>query len=210
MSAMTSAPSRLALCPALLIDASPACSLDRQRIDRRANRTRNRDCRRDEQKFVSLVLLAIVRELLELEDLAHGHAHDRDRDPVPGLVDVLALGDRIRPHLAPPCVAGKRRQLGVLDEIERLEGKTRRIAARIAVPRAELLAALHHAGADDDVVTTLELDLLLLRRAVKIVVGDAVTVVKRVDTLVPGNVEEHAAADHLVLGLLDAAFLRPR
>src|SRR6185503_9401592 len=64
-------------------------SFDRQRIDRRANRAGNRDCRRDEQEFVSLVGGAVVGQLLELEDLAHGHAHDRDRDPVPGLIDAF-------------------------------------------------------------------------------------------------------------------------
>jgi hypothetical protein len=33
-------------------------------------------------------------------------------------------------------------------------------------------------------------------------------VLERVDALEPRHVEEHAAADHLALGLLDAALLR--
>src|SRR6185437_13283906 len=77
--------------------------LDRQRIDRRADCAGDRNRRRDEQEFIDLVGGAVVRELLELEDLAHGHPHDRDRDPVPGLVDaVLAF---VWTHLAAPGVA---------------------------------------------------------------------------------------------------------
>ena len=64
------------------------------------------------------------------------------------------------------------------------------------------------AGAHDDVVAALERDVLFLRGGVEVVVGDAVAVVERVDALVARHVEQHAAADHLVLGLLDAALLR--
>src|SRR6185312_17337772 len=108
MSAMTSAPRRLTLWPTLLTCAS---SLDRQRVDRRTDRAGDRDCRRDEQEFVNAVRSAVVGQFLQLKDLAHGHAHDGNRDPVPGLVDVLALGDLIRPHLAAPGVGGERGKL---------------------------------------------------------------------------------------------------
>src|ERR1035441_7478829 len=64
-------------------------ALDRQRVDSRADRAGDRDRRRHEHELVDLVGGAIVGELLEIEDLSHGHAHDRDRDPVPGLVDAL-------------------------------------------------------------------------------------------------------------------------
>src|SRR6185312_6255023 len=174
--------------------------------DRRADRAGDRDRGRDEQELVDLVGGAVVRQFLQLEDLAHGHAHDRDRDPVPGLVDAgLAL---VRPHLAAPGVAGERRQFGLLDEVECLEREAGGIAARIAVPTAGLLAALHHAGAHDDIVAAFERDVLLLRAREQIVIGDAVAVLKRLDAFVAGDVEQHAAADHLVLGLLDAALLR--
>ena len=43
---------------------------------------------------------------------------------------------------------------------------------------------------------------------VEVLAGDAVAVVERVHALEARHVEEHAAADHLVLGLLDAALLR--
>src|SRR6186713_3384185 len=108
--------------------ASP--SLDRQRIDRRADRAGDRDRRGDEQEFVSLVGGAIVAQLLQLENLAHGHAHDRDGDPVPGLVDtLLAL---VRADFAAPGVGGERRQFRALDPFQGLEGEARRVAARIA------------------------------------------------------------------------------
>src|ERR1035437_1881995 len=55
--------------------ASP--SFDRQRIDRRADRAGDRNGRRHEHELVDLVGGAIVGELLEIEDLAHGHAHDQ-------------------------------------------------------------------------------------------------------------------------------------
>src|SRR5262249_30020757 len=143
---------------------------------------------------------------LELEDLAHGHAHDRDRDPVPRLVDAfLAL---VRADLAAPGVARQRCELGALDPVERLEREARRVAARIAVPAADLLAALHLSGAHDDVVAALDVDALLLRGVVEILAGDAVAVLERLDALEARDVEQHAATDHLVLGLLDAALLR--
>src|SRR5579872_5559187 len=56
-----------------------ARSLDRQRIDRRTDRAGDGDRRRDEHEFIHLVGGAIVCEFLEVEYLAHGHAHDRDR-----------------------------------------------------------------------------------------------------------------------------------
>src|SRR3954462_4342560 len=143
-------------------------SFDGERIDRRADRAGDRDRRRDEQEFVGLVGGAVVGKLLELEDLAHGHAHDRDGDPVPRLIDaLLAL---VRPHFAAPGVGGERGKLDLLDEIERLETKARRVATRIAVPASGLLAALHHAGAHDDVVAALERDVLFFRRAVEVVI----------------------------------------
>src|SRR5664279_5007776 len=146
-------------------------SLDRQRVDRRADRAGDRDRRRHEHELVDLVGGAIVGELLEIEDLAHGHAHDRDRDPMPGLVDaLLAL---VRAHLAAPGIAGKRRQFGALDPFQRLEGEARRVAARIAVPAAGLDAAFHLAGAHDHVIAALERDALLFRRLVEIGTGHA-------------------------------------
>src|ERR1051325_1265298 len=150
--------------------------LDRQGIDRRADAAGDRDRGRDEQELVGLVGGAVLAELLQLEDLAHGHAHDRDGDPVPGLVDaVLAL---VRPHLAAPGVGGERRKLGALDPLQGLEGEARRVAARIAVPAAELLAALHLAGAHDHVIAALELDLLRLGAIVEVLAGDAIAVVE--------------------------------
>src|SRR4051812_11209950 len=96
-------------------------SFDRQRIDRRADRTGDRDGRRDEQKLIGLVGGAILAQFLQLENLAHGHPHDRNGDPVPGLVDaLLAL---VRAHLATPCIGRERGKLGALDPLQSLEGE---------------------------------------------------------------------------------------
>src|SRR3984957_1669269 len=134
---------------------------DRQRIGRRADRASDRDRRRDEHELVDAVGGAILGEVFERENLAHGHAHDRDGDPVPRLVDA-AFGV-VRPHLAAPGVAGQRRELGLGDELQRLESKARRVAAGIAVPATGLETALHLPGAHDDVVAALACGVLLLR-----------------------------------------------
>src|SRR5215213_762653 len=162
--------------PAMTKKGLRAPLLNRQRIDRRSDSARDRYCRRDEQKFVHGVGGAIVGQVLDLENLAHGHAHDRDRDPVPRLVD--ARFRFVRPHLAAPGVACERRQLGALHPLQGFERKTGRITTRITVPAAELLAALHLAGANDDVIAALQLYLLLACRAIEVIARDAVTIVE--------------------------------
>src|SRR5664279_4649923 len=179
---------------------------DRQRVDRRADRAGDRNGRRHEHELVDFVDGAIIRDSLEIEDLSHGHAHDRDGDPVPGLVDaLLAL---VGPHFAAPGVAGKRRQFGAIDPFQRFEREAGRVAARIAVPASSLDAAFHLAGAHDHVIAALERDALLFCRLVEVDAGHAVAVIERFHALEARHVEQHAAADHLVLGLLDAALLR--
>src|SRR5207302_8983155 len=122
----------------------------RQRLGRRATRAGDRQRRRDEQEFVDAVRRAVRGEVGDVEDLAHGKTHDRDRDPVPGLVDA-GLG-LVRPHLAAPGVARDRGNLPAVDPVERLERKPRRITARIAVPATGGELRLHLPGAHDDVV----------------------------------------------------------
>src|SRR6516165_11789006 len=133
-------------------------SFDRQRIGRRTDCAGDRDRWRHEHEFVCTVGGAILGEVLDVKNLAHGHAHDRDRDPVPWLIDA-ALGI-VRAHFATPGVAGERGKLGAGDEFQRLESKARRIAAGIAVPAFGVEATLHLAGAHDDVIAALEFDLL--------------------------------------------------
>ena len=125
---------------------------------------------------------------------------------MPGLVDaLLAL---VGPHFAAPGVAGKRRQFRALDPFQRFEREAGRVAARIAVPASSLDAAFHLAGAHDHVIAALERDALLFCRLVEVDAGHAVAVIERFHALEARHVEQHAAADHLVLGLLDAALLR--
>src|SRR5215813_2191708 len=140
--------------------------LDRQWIHRAPDRAGDRDRGRDEHELVDLVGRAVVGELLEVENLAHGHAHDRDGDPVPRLVDArLGL---VRPHLAAPGIGGKRRELDPLDPFQRLEREAGRISPGVAVPALRRDAALHLPGADDHVVAALHLHVLLLRGLVEI------------------------------------------
>src|SRR5580698_24361 len=141
-------------------------SLDGQWISRRADCASNGNGRRDEHEFVDAVGGAVLGKVFQVEDLAHGHAHDRDRDPVPRLVD--ATFGVVRPYLAAPGVAGERGKLGFGDELERLKGKARCVAARITVPASGLETALHLAGAHDDVVAALERDLMLLRGQIEV------------------------------------------
>src|SRR5262249_30677406 len=171
-----------------------------------SDRAGDRDRRCDEHELVNLVGSAIVSEILQVENLAHGHAHDRDRDPVPGLVDA-AFGV-VRPHLAAPGVACERRKLGASHPFERLEGKARRVSAGITVPAPDLEAALHLAGAHHHVVAALDGHPLRFGGVVEILAGDAVPVLEPFLAERARDVEEDAAAYHLVLGLLDAAFLR--
>src|SRR5262249_15678032 len=164
-----------------------------------SDRAGDRDRRCNEHELVNLVGSAIVGEILQIENLAHGHAHDRDRDPMPGLVD--ATFGVVRPYLASPGVACERRNLAASHPFERLEGRARRASAGIAVPAPGLEAALHLAGAHDHVVAALDGHALRLGGVVEILAGDAVTVLEPFLAERARHVEEDAAAHHLVLGL---------
>jgi hypothetical protein len=155
-----------------------------------------------------LMASGLVGELLDMEDLAHGHPHDGNGDPVPGLVDA-ALGI-VRPDLAAPGVARERRELRARDPIERLESEAGGVAAGIAIPAAGLETALHLSGAHDHVVPALDGHALRPRGIVEILARDAVSVLERLLAARARHIEQDAAADHLVLGLLDPAFLRAR
>jgi len=125
---------------------------------------------------------------------------------VPGLVD--AAFSVVRPHLAAPSVACERRKLGASHPFERLEGKARCVSSGITVPAPDLEAALHLAGAHDHVVAALDGHALRLGGVVEILAGDAVAILERLLAERARDVEQNTAAHHLVLGLLDAAFLR--
>src|SRR3989475_3223765 len=99
-------------------------SFDRQWIGGRAHGAGDGNRRRDEHELVDAVRRAVPGEVGEVEDLAHRQAHDRDRDPVPGLVD--ARFGLVRTHLAAPGVGCDRGNLPAVDSVERLERKPRR------------------------------------------------------------------------------------
>src|ERR1700760_1582280 len=135
----------------------PTASFKRWRVDRRAGRAGDDQRRAAEEELVDLVLVAVFREFLEIEDLAHAQAHCRDHHPVPRLV---RLGGLVRPHLDAPGVGADRGDLLVVAPVAVLELDAGRVAARIAAPGALLHAALHLAGADDDEIAAPDLDVL--------------------------------------------------
>src|SRR5262245_38813547 len=175
--------------------------LDRLRINGRAGAAGDDQRRAAEEELVDTVGVAVLGQLLEIEDFAHAQAHGRDHHPVPGLV---RLGGLVRPHLDAPGVGADRGDLLVLAPVAVLELDPGRIAAGIAAPLLLLQASLHLAGADDDEVAAADRDVLVLGALVELVVGDGFSILQPVDAAEAGDVEEHATTDHLVLGVLDA------
>src|SRR6266540_713881 len=180
---------------------TPTASLDRLRVDRRAGAAGDDERGAAEEELVDAVGVAILGQLLEIEDFAHAQAHGRDHHPVPGL---LRLGGLVRPHLDAPGVGADRRDLLVLAPVAVLEFHARRIAAGVAAPLLLLEAALHLPGAHDHEVAAPDLDVLVLGALVELIVADAFAVLEPVDAAEAGDVEQHAAPDHPALGMLDA------
>src|SRR5580700_5165178 len=98
----------------------------RLRVDRRAGAAGDDQRRAAEKEFVDAVLVAILGELLEIENLAHAQAHGRDHHPVPRLVGFRGL---VRSHLDTPGVGADRRDLLFLAPITVLEFYARRVTA---------------------------------------------------------------------------------
>src|SRR5499426_1434260 len=176
---------------------TPAASLDRLGVDRGAGATGDDERRTAEEELVDAVLVAVLGQLLEIEDFAHAQAHRRDHHPVPGLV---RLGGLVRPHLDAPGVGADRGDLFLLAPVAVLELDAGRIAAGIATPFLLLQATLHLAGADDDEVAASDGDVLVLGALVELVIGDAFAVLQPVDAAEAGDVEQHAAPHHLAPG----------
>src|SRR5262249_4633357 len=104
---------------------------DRRGIDRRAGAAGDDQRRTAEEEFVDAVGRAVLRQLLEIEDLAHAQAHGWDHHPVPGLVRLRSL---VRPHLDAPGVGADRGDLLVLAPVAVLELDAGGVAAGIAAP----------------------------------------------------------------------------
>src|SRR5215510_10053272 len=181
-------------------------SFYRLRVDGRAGAARDDQRRAAEKELVDAVLVAVLGQLLEIENLAHAQAHGRDHHPVPRLVGLLGL---VRPHLDAPGVSADGGDVLLLAPVAVLELHAGRVAARIAAPLLLGEAALHLAGADDDEIAAAYLDVLLLGALVEFVVGDGLAVLQPLDAAKASDVKEHAASDHLVLRVLDAEHVEP-
>src|SRR5262244_4463300 len=93
-------------------------SFYRLRVDGRAGAARDDQRRAAEKELVDAVLLAVLGQLLEIEDLAHAQAHGRDHHPVPRLV---RLGGFVRSYLDAPGVGADRGDFFVLAPVAVLE-----------------------------------------------------------------------------------------
>src|SRR5262245_51658187 len=169
---------------------TPSGSLDGLRVDRRAGAAGDDQRRAAEEELVDAVLLAVLGQLLEIENLAHAQAHGRDHHPVPRLV---RLGGLVRPHLDAPGVGADRRDLLVLAPVAVLDLHAWRVAASIAAPSLLLEAALHLPGAHDHEVAAPDLDVLVLGALIKFSVATALAVLQPWHAAEARDVEQHAA-----------------
>src|SRR5262249_10270946 len=186
-----------AVAPALL----RAALLDGLRIDRRSCSARDDQRRAAEEELIDAVLFAVLGKLLEIENFAHAQAHGRDNHPMPGLI---GFGRFIRPDFHAPGVRADRGDLLLLAPVTVLELDAWRVAARIAAPFLFGEAAFHLPGADDDKIATSDGHILLLRALIEFVVGNAFAVLHPFHVAKARDIEQYAAPDHLVLGMLDA------
>src|SRR5262249_6836526 len=136
----------------------------------------------------------------------HAQAHGRDHDPVPGLVGVLGF---VRADFAAPSVRDQRRDFLLVAPVAVLELHARGVAACVSTPFLLGEAALHLSGADDDEIRLAYFDTLRLRASVELVVADAFAVLQPRHAAKARDVEQHAAAVHLVLRMLDAEYTKP-
>src|SRR5215831_1439597 len=120
---------------------------------------------------------------------------------MPGLVGIFGL---VRADLDAPGIGADRGDLFVLAPIAIFELHAGRIAAGIGAPTLFGETALHLTGADDDEIATADRYVLVLGAFVEFVVGNTLAVGQPFDATIARDVEQHAAADHPVLGVLDA------
>ena len=117
----------------------------------------------------------------------------------------LASLGLVRPHLDAPGVGADRGDLLLLAPVAVLELDARRVAAGIAAPLLLGEAALHLPGADDDEIAAADRRRSAPWRICRVRRWKCSRRPRsHFDAAEAGDVEQHAAADHLVLGMLDA------
>src|SRR6516164_474997 len=176
-------------------------SLNRLRIDRRAGTASDDERRAAKEEFIDAVVGAIVGEFLQIKDFAHAKPHRWDDDPVPRLVGLLGL---IWANFDPPGIGADRGDFFFLAPVAVFEFHAGRVAAGIAAPVLFGETTLHLAGADDDEIAAADRDILILGAFVEFIIGNALAVGHPFDAAVARDVDEHAAPDHFVFGMLDA------
>src|SRR5258705_4437086 len=147
--------------------------LQHDRIDRRADRARDRQRRRAEQELIHVVLCAVVRQILQVKNLAHRDAYHRNHYPMPRLE---RFGAFVWAHFAAPGVEADRRDLFAMYPLGGFEPQPRRVACRVSAPVAAREAMFHLAGAHDQEITGPHFDALRFRARIELVVAYAVTV----------------------------------
>jgi hypothetical protein len=120
---------------------------------------------------------------------------------MPRLVRRVCL---IWPDLAAPGVGADRGDILVLKPVAGFERQAGRIAGSVSVPVLLGEAALLMASAHDDKVALANLDALSVGAGVELGRADGVAVRQGVEALEASDVEQDAAADHLVAHVLDA------
>src|SRR6185437_11969514 len=176
----------------------------RLRVDRRTCSAGDDQRRAAEKEFIDAVLLAVLCEFLEIKDFAHAQAHGGDHDPVPRLV---CFGGFVGAYFHAPSIGTNGGNLFFLTPVAVLELDTWRIAAGVTAPILLGEAAFHLSGADYDKVAAADRNILILGAFVEFIVRNALTVLHPFHAAEARDVQQHAAADHLVLGVLDAEYV---
>src|SRR5439155_2622034 len=142
---------------------------------------------------------------LQVEDLAQGQPHVRDGADVKRVAEA---GDLRGPDLHGVVVAGHR---GDLPRVQPGGGVHRDARERIEVevaPVAPVEVPTHVAGANQQEIAPPDVDTGSGRGGLEVGDGDRVAGLERAHDLVAGHVQQHAAADELVPGLVDAVLCR--
>src|SRR6185437_14800915 len=110
-------------------------------------------------------------------------------------------------HFHTPGVGANGRNLFFLTPVAVLELDARRIAAGVTAPILFGKASFHLSGTNDDEVAAADRDILVLGALVEFFVGNAFAVMHPLHAAESSDVQQDAAADHLVLGVFNTEYV---